>query len=649
MATAREVKTEIRMGVATMRDVAAIEAGGAPDLPPSTYEAIRRGAALDPEAPALSFFPTADDHRRPETWTYRALLDGITQTANLFHRLGAKEDTVIALALPNLPETHLAIWGGEAAGVVLPLNPRLEGAALGSLLHTAGAEILVTLAPQAGTDLWQRLPEALARASSLRRLVLVADADRARGAARGGAAPGEGALASIPDGVPRGVAVHDFASSIRLEDPSALASGRVTSPSDPSSWFATGGTTGLPKLAMRTHGNEVANAWSTAQALGDGLGPGKVVLCGLPLFHVNAVLVTGLLPFSRGAHVVLATPEGYRAAGLLGRFWEIVAHHRVNLFSAVPTVYASLLQVPVGSNDVRTLDHGLCGAAPMPTEVFRAFEERTGIKILEGYGLTEGTCVSSLNPPGGERRVGSIGLRLPGQAMKAVVLDAKGGFVRDCEVDEVGTIVVSGPNVFLGYRDPAQDRELWVDCGDGRRWLNTGDLGRQDAEGYFWLTGRRKELIIRGGHNIAPAAIEEPLHRHPAVAVAAAVGRPDAHAGELPVAYVQPRPGAAVTEAELIAFLGREIGERAAVPKRVHLVSGMPMTSVGKIFKPELKRREAQDALERALREAGVSYRTLEITQDGSRGMVAILETDEAWREAARQVLGRFALPFTVR
>ena len=285
---------------------------------------------------------------------------------------------------------------------------------------------------------------------------------------------------------------------------------------------------------------------------------------------------------------------------------EIVAHHRVNSFSAVPTVYASLLQVPVGSNDVRTLDHGLCGAAPMPTEVFRAFEERTGITILEGYGLTEGTCVSSLNPPGGERRVGSIGLRLPGQAMKAVVLDAKGGFVRDCEVDEVGTIVVSGPNVFLGYRDPAQDRELWVDCGDGRRWLNTGDLGRQDAEGYFWLTGRRKELIIRGGHNIAPAAIEEPLHRHPAVAVAAAVGRPDAHAGELPVAYVQPKPGAAVTEAELIAFLGREIGERAAVPKRVHLVSGMPMTSVGKIFKPELRRREAKDALETALREAGV-------------------------------------------
>jgi fatty-acyl-CoA synthase len=624
-------------GIASLRDVEAIEARGAPALPPSTYEALRRGAAIDPDAPALSFFATLDRHRDPESWNYRALLARITQTANLFHRLGATKDTVIALALPNLPETHFTIWGAEAAGIVLPLNSLLEAAALGALLEASGAKILVTLAPHPGTDLWTRLQPVLARHTSLKHVLLVT-------------IPGAGAPPPLPDSLPGHVAVHHFGAAIAGEDPSALASGRVFSPADASSWFATGGTTGLPKLAMRTHGNEVANAWSVSQVIGDGIGPGKVLLCGLPMCHVNAVLVTGLVPFSRGAHVVLATPEGYRAPGLVSRFWEVVEHHRVNLFSGVPTLYAMLLQTPVGSHDLKTLDYGLCGAAPMPTEVFRAFEERTGIKILEGYGLTEAACVSSINPPRGERRVGSIGLRVPGEQMKSVLIDQRGTFVRDCAVGEVGTMVVSGPNVFAGYHDPAQNGGLWVDCGDGRRWLNTGDLGRTDAEGYFWLTGRKKELIIRGGHNIDPIAIEEPLHRYPGVEIAVAVGRPDVRVGELPVAYVKPRPGAVLREADLLDFLGREIGERAALPRRVHVVNEMPLTAVGKIFKPELKRREAKDALETALREAGVSFRTLDITHDRSRGMVAVLELEGAASSGpAQEILGRFALPFTIR
>ena len=624
-------------GIASLRDVEAIEARGAPALAPSTYEALRRGAEVDPDAPALSFFPTVEGHRDPESWSYRALVARITQTANLFHRLGARKDTVIALALPNLPETHFAIWGAEAAGIVLPLNPLLESAALGALLEASGAEILVTLAPHRGTDLWTRLQPALAPHTSLEHVVLVT-------------MPGGGAPPPLPDSLPGHVAVHHFGAAIEGEDPSVLASGRVFSPSDTSSWFATGGTTGLPKLATRTHGNEVANAWSISQVIGEGIGPRKVLLCGLPMFHVNAVLVTGLVPFSLGAHVVLATPEGYRAPGLVSRFWEIVEHHRVNLFSGVPTLYALLLQTPIGSHDLSTLDYGLCGAAPMPTEVFRAFEERTGIEILEGYGLTEAACVSSINPPRGERRVGSIGLRVPGQQLKAVLIDEGGTFVRDCAVGEVGIIVVSGPNVFAGYHDPAQNEGLWVDCGDGRRWLNTGDLGRRDAEGYFWLTGRKKELIIRGGHNIDPVAIEEPLHRYPGVEIAVAVGRPDVRAGELPVAYVKPRPGAVLREADILDFLGREIGERAALPRRVHVVNEMPLTAVGKIFKPELRRREAKDALETALREAGVSFRTLDITHDRSRGMVAVLELEGGVSPVpAREVLGRFALPFKMR
>ena len=184
---------------------------------------------------------------------------------------------------------------------------------------------------------------------------------------------------------------------------------------------------------------------------------------------------------------MLGTPQGYRGEGVIARFWEIVEHYKINFFSGVPTLYASLMQVPIGGRNISSLKYGLCGAAPMPVELIRSFQSATGLEILEGYGLTEAVCVSSLNPPAGEKRAGSIGLRLPGQQMKAVLLDEKGDYKRDCAVDEVGLLVVSGPNVFLGYSRAENDKGLWLDCGDGRNWLNTGDLGRQDADGYFWL------------------------------------------------------------------------------------------------------------------------------------------------------------------
>jgi fatty-acyl-CoA synthase len=642
-------------GIATQTDILAIEANGPAALPVSTYEMLQRGASINPDAPALSFFLRSSNHRHPELWSYQELMQDITRTANFFTRLGVRKDSVIAYVLPNLPETHFVIWGGEAAGIVCAINPLLEPAAIGDLLNAAGAEVLVTLAPFPGVDLWQKVQGILGKVSSLKHLVLVNLANRVRGPS--------GLLANLVQrreakkvlgrggiraAVPAHVITHDFRSAIRKEPGKSLTSGRCFSGEDFSSYFCTGGTTGLPKIAMRRHGNEVANAWSAGQFFGDGVGPGKTVFCGLPLFHVNAVLATGLLPFSRGAHVVLGTPQGYRGEGVVRRFWEIVEHHRINFFSGVPTLYSALLDVPVGSHDIRSLEYGLCGAAPMPVEVFRAFQERTGIKILEGYGLTEGTCVSSVNPPLGDRRLGSIGLRVPGQEMKAVVVDETGSYLRDCETEEPGLLVISGANIFAGYALAEQNKGLWIDTGDGKRWLNTGDLGRQDAEGYFWLTGRKKDLIIRGGHNIDPATIEEPLHRHPAVQIAAAIGRPDAHAGELPVAYVQLKPGATATEQELAAFVREQITERAALPKHIRVVEAIPLTAVGKIFKPDLKRREAVDALKVALNEAEAPVRAIAVSESKSSGLTVQVELENPEHEAcARMTLGRFPFAFS--
>ena len=645
-------------GVANIEDVRAIEARGQhADLPANTYEMICRGAAINPSAPALSFFATVGDcDANPECWTYTELLRDITRTANLFSRLGVQRGSVVAYVLPNLPETHFVIWGAEAVGIVCAINPLLEAAAIGELLNASGATVLVTLAPFPGTDLWQKVHSIFDDVPSLKHVVLVDLADHMTGEQRSTAQKRQRADFSMPlDGgcvlrdIPARIVVHDFNSEIACESSTSLTARYQMNVDDVSSYFCTGGTTGLPKIAMRRHGNEVANAWSAGQFFGDSVGPGKTMFCGLPLFHVNAAMVTGLLPFSRGAHVVLGTPQGYRGERVIARFWQIVERYRVNFFSGVPTLYGSLLEVPIDGCDVSSLEFALCGAAPMPAELLRAFQACTGIRILEGYGLTEGTCISTVNPPLGERRPGSIGLPLPGQAMKAVIVDETGRYLRDCLVDEPGQLVISGPNVFSGYARPEQNHGIWMDLGDGDRWLNTGDIGHCDADGYFWLTGRKKELIIRGGHNIDPAAIEEPLHRHPAVRLAAAIGRPDVHAGELPVVYVEMRAGMSTTEAELSEFLRREIHERAALPKAIRIVDAMPLTGVGKIFKPALRWREMADALQSALVEAGVKGAVVSVIENTSRGISVHVELPSAEFEGvARATLGRFPFAFSL-
>ncbi len=644
------------VGIASLKDVLEIEASQTLNLPSSTYEMIRLGAAIDPKASALSFFLQVDDHKTPEVWTYQSFLESVNQTANFFAGLGVDKDKVVAYILPNLPETHFVVWGGQAAGIVAAINPLLEPEAIAELLNAAGVSVLVTLSPFPGTDLFEKVSKVLPQVPSIEHLVLVNLCDRVRGLKKLPAKIlqasevyryyGFSGLKSI---VPESIDIHDFGRSITAKNKRKLDFDRVIDPNDYSSFFCTGGTTGTPKIAMRTHRNEVSNAWSASQILGDGVSSDKTMFCGLPLFHVNGVLVTGLVPFSKGAHVVLGTPQGYRGEGVVSRFWEIVERHKINFFSGVPTLYASLLDIPIGTRNISSLEYGLCGAAPMPVEVFSRFQENTGLKILEGYGLTEATCVSSTNPPKGERRLGSIGLRTPGQMMKAVILDDAQEYQRDCRVDEVGVIAISGPNVFSGYKVSEQNKCLWIDTGDGRKWLNSGDLGRQDAEGYFWLTGRKKELIIRGGHNIDPATIEEPLHRHPSVMVAAAVGRPDVRAGELPVAYVQLKPEMSVDSSELLDFASEQISERAAVPKSIHIIDEMPLTGVGKIFKPELKKREIKDAISSSISLVGITIGNVSVEDDKTKGMtVSVSLMNKADEEEVRSILGRFPFSFSI-
>lgn len=619
------------MSIKSLSEIEAIEARPLAEwgLPASTYDALVASANRSPDAKALSFFLTADTYDRAYTWTYAELIGDITRAANAFHSFGVAPEHPVAFVLPNLPETHFTIWGGEAAGIVLAINALLEGSQIAELLRTARARVLVTLAPSPMAGLWERLAGELTGLPDLR---VVAWVDMA--AYLGGQA------AALPPASAFPFEIINFRAAMRDQPADRLASSRKITAADASSYVCTGGTTGLPKIAVRTHGNEVFDAWAVAKLVEEESAAPRTRFCGLPLFHVNAQLVTGLLPWMRGDHVVLGTPEGYRAKGLLQRFWEIVARYRVSNFSGVPTIYSALLQTPL-NNDISSLQYAICGAAPMPASLIDAFESKTGVRVVEGYGLTEATCASSITPPDGKRAAGSIGLRIPYQHMRAVILDNENRFVRMADIDEVGVIAIRGPNVFSGYLDPIHNKSAWIEI-NGERWLNTGDLGRQDADGYFWLSGRKKELIIRGGHNIDPKIIEEVLQKHPAVALAAAIGSPDAYAGEIPVAYVQPKPDADISEAELLEFSAKHISERAAIPKHIRVSSSLPLTGVGKIFKPALHQLEVESVIRAEASRVGATILAISFDRDTKLGLTSRVRVS-AQRQALQTALERYA------
>lgn len=419
-------------------------------------------------------------------------------------------------------------------------------------------------------------------------------------------------------------------------EPSAF-DGELPGSSDLAAMFHTGGTTGAPKLAGHTHANEVTDAWMLAAS--NLFDQETVVFAALPLFHVNALVVTLLAPLFKGQAAVWAGPLGYRDPALYGQFWKIVEHYRIAAMSAVPTVYATLARCWVDA-DISSLRFPMVGASPLPAAVRDSFQAHTGITLVEGYGLTEATCASARSFPD-VSRPGSVGQRLPYQRVRVVAAD---GTWQDLPTGQTGLLAISGPTVFPGYvidRDgsgPALDG--LGKLADG--WLDTGDLARIDEDGFIYLAGRAKDLIIRGGHNIDPATIEDALLSHPQVTAASAVGRPDVHAGEVPVAYVTLAPGATVADEELGAWARERVPDRAAVPKTVTVLDELPVTAVGKLYKLGLRADAARRELRAALDEvAGVH--DIEATIESS-SIVATVKISPSAEDAVKAILGRYAI-----
>ena len=601
-------------------------------LPKTVYQMLSETKDKHGARNAVSFQILSGEKDKAETLTWNELHAKTTQAANLFRKLGVGENDVVAYLLPNANETVITLLGATIAGIANPINPLLEPEQIGAILRETNAKVLVTLKGFPKTDVPQKAAEAVKLAPNVT-TVLEVDLNRYLTPPKSWIVP----LIRPKVAVEHKAKVLNFNAELARQNTTLdfedAKDDRVAA------YFHTGGTTGMPKVAQHTYSGIVYNGWLGAELLFDET---SNVICPLPLFHVFACHVILMAMVKSGAHVIFPTPQGYRGDGVFDNFWKLIERWKVTFVIIVPTAISALMQRPVDA-DISTVKTAFSGSSPLPVELFKRFEKASGVEIIEGYGLTEATCLVSCNPIGGEKKIGSVGIPFPYTDVR--ILTAAGDGPVECAADEVGEICIDNPGVVSGatYTEADKNKDLYHEFG-GKLYLRTGDLGRIDDEGYLWITGRAKDLIIRGGHNIDPAIIEEALAGHEAVAMAGAIGQPDAHSGELPAVYVELVAGAVVTPEELKAFAEKTIQERAAFPKHIEILGELPKTAVGKVFKPDLRRLAITRVFDAALSGAGQSAEVAEVVEDKKRGLVAkVRRTGEVDEAKVQETLGNFA------
>ncbi|MDO5658190.1 MAG: acyl-CoA synthetase [Paracoccus sp. (in: a-proteobacteria)] len=595
------------------------------------YDFLTRTRDAFPDRPAVSFQLLSGPRDHAVTRTWAEFHQRVTETANLFRSLGVGPNDTVAYLLPNTIETPVVLVAGATAGIVNPINPLLDADSIAGILRNTNAKVLVTLKSFPKTDVAQKAAAAVAQAPNVE-TVLEIDLNRHLTGVKKFIVP----LMRPKTTVKHHARVLDFEAAASSQPHDALQFEDVQA-DRVAAYFHTGGTTGLPKVAQHKYSGMIYNGFLGGRLL---FTEKDVLICPLPLFHVFAAYPILMSCIASGAHMVMPTPAGYRGDGVFDNFWKLIERWQVTFLITVPTAIAALMQRKVDA-DVSSLKTAISGSAPLPVELYNRFKAATGVEIAEGYGLTEATCLVSCNPVDGVKKVGSVGIPLPYTHVR-ILTTGPDGF-RECAVDEVGEICVANPGVFEGstYTEEDKNRDLFAEG----RFLRTGDLGRLDADGYLWITGRAKDLIIRGGHNIDPAEIEDALASHPDVAFAGAIGQPDAFAGELPCVYVELVAGAQATEAELMDHASAHIHERAAVPKYLEVLPELPKTAVGKIFKPDLRRLAIKRVYDEAL--AGTGAQVAEVVEDKKRGLVAKLSRHgDVNEQAVREKLGQFTRPW---
>ncbi len=481
-------------------------------------------AGRQPERPALRL--------GAHTVDYAELDERSARAAALLRAQGVRTGDRVALMLPNVPEFVVLYYGIlRAGGIVVPMNPLLKTRETEYHLNDSGAVLLFE---------WHQ-------------------------------APGEGAQGAAAAGV-RHLAVEPVALAEMLAGQAPLHEVAETDGEDVAVLLYTSGTTGRPKGAALTHAGLRHNTQVNAAHV-QHMTPQDVVVGCLPLFHIFGQTCTMNVALHSGASLTLIPRFDPQTV------LDAIARDRATVFEGVPTMYAALLQHPhAAAADVSTLRMCVSGGASLPVEILHGFERRFGCAVLEGFGMSETSPVVSFNHPDRPRKPGSIGT--PIRDVEVRLLDENGD---DVPLGEIGELAVRGPNLMKGYWNRPEETAAAIPDG----WLRTGDLARQDEDGYLFIVDRKKDLIIRGGYNVYPREIEEVLHEHPAVALAAVVGVPDERLGEEVAAAVVLRPGTQASGRELQEF----VKDRVAVykyPRAVWLVDALPTGPSGKILKREI-------------------------------------------------------------
>ncbi|AEA28856.1 Long-chain-fatty-acid--CoA ligase (plasmid) [Pseudonocardia dioxanivorans CB1190] len=585
-------------------------------LPSSVYDYIRDGARIAPQRTALLYVPDAHDPDSAVHVSHAELLRKITQAANLFGDLGVTGDDPVSILTAGAPEPQVAFWGAQAAGIANPLNWMLDPDMLGVLISTVGSRVLVAFGGDDVTDPWPKIDAILDHAPCVDTVI------RAGGARTGHA--------------PRGVRFLQLEDELERYDGETVGGPREIGWNTVGGIFATGGTTGAPKLAKVTHGGQIYASWGSA--ISHQVPVGVVRFGGSPMFHVHGLAITQLTALALGGTAVLPTSGGWRGPGVVDEFWNLAQRFAVDSVPLLPTIANRLVQRPEAIPAHHPIERVTSGSALLSAEIANRFRQLTGLAIREGYGLTEtsGAVVSS--PRGMVTVTGAVGMPIPYTQARVVRTDEDGKLVA-CAPGESGVLHLRGPAVFAGYVDPAQDDGALLEDG----WLDTGDLFSVEENGFLRITGRLKDVIIRGGHNIDPAAGEEALFAHPRVTDAAVVGMPDTDAGEVPVAYVVPARGANLGLPELAEHTRHRVRERAALPREYIVVDELPRSPIGKVAKNRLRLDATSRVFTRLLDGAALVGRYELTAEDhGAAGIVVdvrLLDYDHCSAERARAAL----------
>ena len=546
---------------------------------------LDKGMKAFPNKNAITFVPSGNPDQQQVVLTYQELHSKSCQVANLFHSLGVTSKDAVLYLLPTTPDHYVVMLAGLATGIACCINWMLKPAQLIELIKSSKAQVIVAMGPTPGFDIWEKIESIRSDIpSSVHVLSLKALAETNK-------------------------TNNDLYEMAKSYSNTQLDFKREVQPDDVAAYIHSGGTTGSPKLVQLTHRGFSYKCWANSIVMGHT--PDDVIFSDYPMFHIAGFFGRGVLALSGGMSIVIPSAIGARDKNFMANYWKFIDRFKITILSGVPTTLSVLSKNPPTTENISSLRPYMCtGSTSLPVEVAKTIERITGVRVLLTYGATEYTQNIAQGPRDGDPKYGSAGLRLPYSQFKTVITDAEGVIQRECKIDEIGTVFILGPSVTTGYVDPIYNDGIFSKDG----WFNSGDLGRIDSDGYLWLTGRAKDVIIRGGHNIDPSIIEETLRTHPDVVLVAAVSKPDAHSGELPVAYVQLTTASKATSAQLVDFAKEHITEQAAAPKDVYILETMPLTDVGKPHKTQLRLDSSKRAFTDLMQQTLPANTSIEVT-----------------------------------